>query len=372
MAHIKEYRDKNGTLKSFYIRVHRGKGIKPYSTTFHVDSSWTEKRAWKEAERFALLYEEECKKGRISIESVSLSEYMDYMIELKNDRGQLKKRTYVLYTGLANKIKKGIGHIKLKDLSVKDLNNYYSSLNHLSAKSIHEYHGIINMALSQAVKEGLLVYNIADRVELPKITKKESNYFQKDDIKNILTAAESESLEHKVLINLFAFTGCRRGEIAGLKWSVVDFENNQIHICNNVLYSPMTGVYEDAPKTQNSDRYITLPDKLINLLREYKKCSRSQIYVFCDRSGEGPLHPDSISTYLKRFSEKHNLPHINSHAFRHSMASILYFEGMDVVSISARLGHSKVSTTANIYTHTMNKYDEKNAKLLENLLIVEK
>ena len=65
------------------------------------------------------------------------------------------------------------------------------------------------------------------------------------------------------------------------------------------------------------------------------------------------MHPDSVTDWMNKFSKRHELPHINPHAFRHTMASMLYFNGVDSVSISKRLGHAQVSTTANIYAHVM-------------------
>ena len=81
-----------------------------------------------------------------------------------------------------------------------------------------------------------------------------------------------------------------------------------------------------------------------------------------------PLHPDSVTNFLTKFSKKYDLPHINAHAFRHTMASLLYFNGMDSVSISKRLGHAQVSTTANIYAHIMQEADQKNADNLSDVL----
>ena len=79
------------------------------------------------------------------------------------------------------------------------------------------------------------------------------------------------------------------------------------------------------------------------------------------------MHPDSVNTWLDRFSKRHGLPHINPHAFRHSMASLLFYKGMDSVSVSARLGHAQVSTTSNIYAHVMEQPDKKSADILADV-----
>ena len=81
------------------------------------------------------------------------------------------------------------------------------------------------------------------------------------------------------------------------------------------------------------------------------------------------MHPDSITDWLGKFSKRHNLPHINPHAFRHTMASILYFNGMDSITISKRLGHTKVSTTADIYAHIIQEADERAAECIGDVLL---
>ena len=94
----------------------------------------------------------------------------------------------------------------------------------------------------------------------------------------------------------------------------------------------------------------------------------NQDFVFCQDNGK-PMHPDSVTTWLDRFSNRHGLPHINPHAFRHTMASMLYFNGVDSVSISKRLGHAQVSTTANIYAHVMEEADQRNADILADVFL---
>lgn len=159
----------------------------------------------------------------------------------------------------------------------------------------------------------------------------------------------------------------------------MDFDNNRMYICNSILYSPDIGIYEDTPKTETSKRFISLPVQTMQLLKQYQKWQieerlrlgayyENQDYVFTQENGK-PMHPDSVTDYLKKFSEKYNLPHINPHAFRHTMASMLYYNGVDSVSISKRLGHAQVSTTANIYAHIMEEADKKNADILSDIFL---
>ena len=211
------------------------------------------------------------------------------------------------------------------------------------------------------------------------INKKEVNYFQPEQVAAIRDALEEESMKWKVLTHIFLITGARRREILGLKWSAVDFAGNRIHICNNILYSPDVGIYEDTPKTATSNRWITLPDETMQLLRKYQvwqnterlrlgEYYQNRNYLFAQDNG-GPMHPDSVTDWMNKFSKRHDLPHINPHAFRHTMASMLYFNGVDSVSISKRLGHAQVSTTANIYAHVMEAADRKNADILADVFL---
>lgn len=249
----------------------------------------------------------------------------------------------------------------------------------LSAKTILEHHRLISTVLDQAEKEGLVPFNVAAKATLPKVTRKGVNYFQPEQIAAICDALETEPVKWKMLMHLFLITGARRGEVLGLKWNAVDFAGNRVHICNNILYSPDVGIYEDTPKTATSDRWITLPDETIQLLRKYQvwqnterlrlgEYYQNQNYLFAQDNG-GPMHPDSVTDWMNKFSKRHDLPHINPHAFRHTMASMLYFNGVDSVSISKRLGHAQVSTTANIYAHVMEAADRKNADILADVFL---
>lgn len=392
MANIQERRDKSGKLISYSIRVHRGRGadgkqMKPWTATFEVQPTWTEKSARKKAEAFAATFEKECREGMAADSRQKFEPYCNYVMELKEQRG-LKHSTLTRYKELTTRIYPVIGHLKIRDIRPDHLNRFYSDLGKdgankrggkLSNKTILEHHRLIHTVLEQAVKEGLIPFNPADRVELPKAERKEVNYFQAEEVKAIAEALQTEPIKWQTLTHLLLITGARRGEILGLKWNCIDFENNQLHICNNILYTPDRGIYEDTPKTARSNRFITVPDETIDLLKKYRLWQNQERlrlgeyyeysgYIFTQDNGS-PLHPDSVTDWLKKFSKRHNLPHINPHAFRHTMASMLYYNGVDSVSISKRLGHAQVSTTANIYAHVMEEADRRNADILADIFL---
>ena len=278
MANIQERRNKDGKLISFSIRVHRGRGadgkqLKPYTATFDVLPTWKEETARKKAEAFASVFEKECKDGIKADNRQRFDGYCDYVIGLKEQRG-VKHSTIVRYKELTTRIYPAIGHIKLCDLRVDHLNDLYTSLSadglnkktggKLSTKTIIEHHRLISTVLEQAFKERLVVFNVARQAELPRMEKKDVNYFQPEQIEAIRNALENEQPKWKMLVHLLLITGARRGEILGLKWDKVDFEKNRIYICNSILYSSDRGVYEDTPKTEKSKRFVTLPLETIN------------------------------------------------------------------------------------------------------------
>lgn len=254
----------------------------------------------------------------------------------------------------------------------------------LSEKTLLEHHRLISEILSQAEKEMLVPYNAADKVvNPPKSTKSpEPNYLQPDELDAIRAALPSEPLKWQVIVHLMLVTGCRRGEIMGLKWSAIDLEAGTLRIENNLLYTKALGVYEDTPKTESSKRTLLLPAETISLLREYRiewemvrksygaawnhflqipdgsgtvHTVRAEFLFIREQPGKVgyPMNPDSPTQFLSKFSKRHNLPHINPHAFRHSLASCLNMNGIDLVMISKWLGHSNVTTTMNIYEHIL-------------------
>lgn len=247
----------------------------------------------------------------------------------------------------------------------------------LSNTTILSYHRFIHAVLAQAEKEMLVPYNAADKATPPTKNRSHVGTFQIAELILIRDAIEKEPIKWQMLIHLLMITGCRRGEVVGLKWDKVNWNDSSIRIDTTLVYTSDRGLYESSTKT-DADRIIKLPKVTMDLLREYQlwqletsisygdRWQRSS-YVFTNEYG-GPLAPYAIGSYLRRFEKKYCLPHVHAHKFRHSMASVLYFSGADPVSISKRLGHSQVSTTQNIYSHLIDQADVQSAERIADVI----
>lgn len=213
-------------------------------------------------------------------------------------------------------------------------------------------------------------------------------------IQRILFYLKNEPLKWQVAINLLIVSGCRRGEILGLKWDKVDFNNNTIKIDTNLLYTKEKGIFTDTPKTEQSNRVITLPKNVMALLKQHKikqqelalqlgSYFKRTNFVFTQDNGN-PMFPDSLTDYCKKFEDRYNkiiqkqiddgnkdlklLPHLNPHKFRHTAASLLISKGVDIITVSKRLGHAKISTTTDIYSHVLKESDKQASNVMSDML----
>lgn len=251
----------------------------------------------------------------------------------------------------------------------------------LSDKTVLAYHRLISIILAQAEKEMLVPYNAAAKATPPKAAKKAPNYFQPETISEILKALEAEPLKWQLITHMLLVTGCRRGEIMGLKWDKVDFKTNRVKIDRELIISKSKGVHESSTKT-NDIRYLTLPTETMVLLRKHKREQlRLQLangdrwidsgYVFTQDNGDH-MNPDSVTGWLYGFSRRHGLPHINPHAFRHTVASVLLANGTDIVTVAAQLGHASASTTENFYAHIIEENKAKASECIADVLLRKK
>ena len=264
---------------------------------------------------------------------------------------------------------------------VEDVFRTEKNMEPLADKTILEHHRLISTILTQAEKEMLVPYNAASKATPPRTTKKDPNYFQPETVAAILEALESEPLKWRMITHLLIVTGCRRGEIMGLKWEKVDFENSRVKIDRALVSSKGKGVFEETTKTSDI-RHLSLPSETMDLLRQHKREQlRLQLangdrwihtgYVFTQDNGDH-MNPDSITGWLKDFSSRHGLPHINPHAFRHTVASVLLASGTDIVTVSKQLGHASITTTENFYAHIIEENKAKASECIADALLRKK
>ena len=264
-------------------------------------------------------------------------------------------------------------------------NNGSKTLKPLSGKTILEHHRLLRAMLHKAIYWQLIVSNPAERVQPPKAKKPKRRYYDDEQCKVLLenlTELSKDQIKYKVAIILTVFTGVRLGELMGLEWNDVNFRDRIISINRSSQYLADKGVFTKTPKTESSIREIAIPEFIISLLEEYKLWYEEQksLYnelwtdsnrLFVQADGK-PMHPSTISKWFVKYVAQIGLPVINFHGLRHTNATLLISQNIDVAVVAARLGHAQITTTFNFYVHPIISHNRKAGNVLENLLLPQK
>lgn len=279
--------------------------------------------------------------------------------------------------------------MKFYDLLEKDTqlvrkkgNNGSKTKKPLSGKTILEHHRLLRAMLHKAVYWQLIVANPAERVQAPKAKKPKRRSYDDEQTKILLENLELLSVEdtnYKVAIILTIFTGVRLGELMGLEWQDVDFKNGIISINRSSQYLSDMGVFTKTPKTESSIREVAIPDFVVSLLEQYKlwydeqKSFYGELWtdsnrLFVQADGK-PMHPSTVSKWFVNYVGKIGLPVINFHGLRHTNATLLISQNIDVAVVAARLGHAQITTTFNFYVHPIISHNRNAGNALEHLLL---
>jgi integrase len=261
-------------------------------------------------------------------------------------------------------------------------NNGNKTLKPLSGKTILEYHRLLRAMLAKAVYWQIIVSNPAERVQAPKTRKPKRKYYDDNQCKILLENLETldeEQIKYKTAIILTIFTGVRLGELMGLEWDDINFKDGIVCVNRSSQYLAEKGVFTKTPKTESSIREVGIPDFVVSLLEEYKSwydnqkefCGELWIdsnRLFVQADGK-PMHPSTISKWFVKFVEHIGLPVINFHGLRHTNATLLIAQNIEVPIVSARLGHAQLTTTLNFYVHPIIAHNKTAGFALENLLL---
>lgn len=256
----------------------------------------------------------------------------------------------------------------------------------LSGKTVLNFHRLISSILERAVKWQIIASNPCERVEPPKADRKEARYLEEEQVIKILECLEKEPLQYRTMFNLFIFSGMRRGELCGLTWADVDFSTGVIDINKSSLYIPSKSIFDDKTKNSNSARTIKISSNVLTLLKEWQKeqalnalligtawkGERGQTGKIFTKWNGTPVHPDYVTKYFKDFIKRNNLPSVTVHSLRHTNASLMIASGVDIRTVSKRLGHAQTSTTTNIYAHALRSADERASEAIEVILTPKK
>ena len=308
----------------------------------------------------------------------------DYFKEwIKFQKEKWSPKTYVSNLHWCDIIIKSIGHIKLKNINVKVLEEFYNKLRNettYSDKTIQHFYTLISSALNKAVDWEYLTKNPNKKIEKPKVKKKEKNFYNREEIQQLLEALQQEPLKYQAIILLALDSGARRGEITGLTWQDVDFKNSTININKATQYTKELGIFEKSTKSETSNRVVYISESTLKILKKYqieqleKKMQLGNKWqgserVFTSELG-GEMHPDTPSLIFKKIIKKHNLKEICFHELRHTSISLLISLGIPLQQISRRAGHSNITITDEIYSHIFEEDKIQIANKVNNILAI--
>lgn len=325
----------------------------------------------------------------VNFQDISLGKLMHlWLFEVM--KSKIKPSTFERYEGIyRNYIKNdSIYGSKLYNLQSIQLQRYYNLL-YKSGKSsnvIKNLNKLLKEFFNYAVDEGYISRNPCSRLTIPglkDVKKEEIHVFSDEDIRKF----EDVLINHRLraLFLLALGTGLRQGELLGLKWDDIDFNKSELHVKRAIKQVSLINedgsrefkAIEQIPKSKNSVRVVAIPSKLIPILNEHKKNQQEEKqstgvdyfdnnFVFATPTGK-TIYARNLTKMYKRLLKKANVPYHKFHCLRHTYATKLFERKARPETVQKLLGHSSISTTADIYTHVMPKQKTDAAEMLNDL-----
>lgn len=347
---------------------------KRFTKTVHCKN---ERAAERELSRFLV----DCEDGNFNaskpttVEALSIL-YMEECVKLYHKRNTQESTQQII-----NKwITPFLGRRKISAVKKIDIQQWVNMMvkQKKSPKTVNNNYTVMKKMFDYAVEVDLLAKTPCDHIRLPKNKKKEAKTYMINDVEKILKGLDALPKDQQIFkcyILLSLFGGFRHGELLGFDWDHVDFDSHEINVEQTRYWSDEGELFIDSPKSENSIRTVTLPEFVIKELKKLKSIQIEQSFQLLDsyksnpaifKMEDGSCMPDKKAYYwFQTFCKHNNLPFSGIHRLRHTHASLLANLGSDMVQVSNRLGHSKLSTTLNIYTHMFENKDTSMAEKLD-------
>ena len=332
--------------------------------------------AIKERDRMRLKYEDGLLSGE---KDVTLKAYAAEWMDSYCRRKGLAESTIAGYQNLLDtRILPSLGKTKLRDCKPAILNHFFVRLGMegLGGTYQRKYYNLLHLIFSTAVREQRLAVNPMDGVEPPRKDTAEHRCYSAQECGQLVSALEGAPLKWQALVLLMLGSGIRRGEALGLNWEDVDFARQSICIRRALGYAKGKGQYLKDPKTASGWRTIRIDRRAMQALRAWKQAQaeeRLKLASIWNVNDEGAVFTQddgkrmcihSPTQWFTKFLAQNGLPPMNLHGLRHTSASLLLANGAAMTDVSKRLGHSRVSTTMDIYAHA---YEEGSAHLAQQM-----
>ena len=313
----------------------------------------------------------------------------DYLVSyLKRVEPELQKNTIVSYRSMTNgKIRRYFQRrpqLIVGNLKPQDIQDFYQSLfaDGVVANTVIHYHALLRRAFQQAFKEERIDANPFDRVGRPKKNKFHGENYTQEELLTLLHLARGDVIYPAIL--LAGAMGLRRSEALGVRWSRIDWEKRTVLLDTKIVEYRENGKKKVEPveemKNKSSRRTLPLPDPVVEMLqvqKEHREVYRKMFqgsyntqyldYVCVNQLGE-LLRPSYVTDHFRELLEKYGLRHIRFHDLRHTFASLLINQDVPLINVSNFLGHSDLSTTANIYAHLDKASKQASAAVISDIL----
>ena len=313
----------------------------------------------------------------------------DYLVSyLKRVEPELQKNTIVSYRSMTNgKIRRYFQRrpqLTVGNLKPQDIQDFYQSLfaDGVVANTVIHYHALLRRAFQQAFKEERIDANPFDRVGRPKKNKFHGENYTQEELLTLLHLARGDVIYPAIL--LAGARGLRRSEALGVRWSRIDWEKRTVLLDTKIVEYRENGKKKVEPveemKNKSSRRTLPLPDPVVEMLqvqKEHREVYRKMFqgsynaqyldYVCVNQLGE-LLRPSYVTDHFRELLEKYGLRHIRFHDLRHTFASLLINQDVPLINVSNFLGHSDLSTTANIYAHLDKASKQASAAVISDIL----